>query len=256
MPPSGGSCARLHTDQLDALAIAAKVARIERQASLVAPFCFVARTTRQTAGFVVDLRGQTHRIREQSGEAWHAARALERGPRAACASASIFDELKFEGMASIAWTTLPYEGDLDGTPVRLVAPGDMRDFDQVAEMIEGEAPTPGQLDAARLQRFYMRSLCRARYASLSSLAVEWDFIELTALNERAARQVRPLTTIGMPVACAAESRVRQRPQRPPQVMLNLRPSSDVDRVGPVIACFAAEDVLTGRYTCARPAWRF
>jgi len=107
-------------------------------------------------------------IREQLGEAWHAARALERGPRAACASASIFDELKPGGMASIAWTTLPYEGDLDGTPVRLVAPGDMRDFDQVAEMIEGEAPTPGQLDAARLQRFYMRS--RERYLTLSNLS--------------------------------------------------------------------------------------
>ena len=71
-------------------------------------------------------------------------------------------------MASIAWTTLPYEGDLDGIPVRLVAPGDMRDFDQVAEMIEGEAPTPGQLDAARLQRFYMRS--RERYLTLSNLS--------------------------------------------------------------------------------------
>ena len=49
-------------------------------------------------------------IREQLGEAWQAARALERGPRAACASASIFDELKPEGMASIAWTTLPLRG--------------------------------------------------------------------------------------------------------------------------------------------------
>lgn len=107
-------------------------------------------------------------IREQLGEAWHTARALERGPRAACASASIFDELAPQGMASIAWTTLPYEGDLDGIPVRLVAPGDMRDFEQVAEMIEDEAPTPGQLDAARLQRFYTRS--RERYLTLSNLS--------------------------------------------------------------------------------------
>lgn len=105
-------------------------------------------------------------IREQLGEAWHTARALDRGPRAACASASIFDELTPQGMGAIAWTTLPYESDLDGIPLRLVAPGDMRDFEQVAEMIEDEAPTREQLDAARLRRFYMRS--RERYLTLSS----------------------------------------------------------------------------------------
>ena len=107
-------------------------------------------------------------IRERLGEVWHNARALERGPRAACASASIFDELTPRGMASIAWTTLPYEGDLDGIPLLLVAPGDMQDLEQVAEMIDDEAPTPGQLDAARLQRFYQRS--RERYLNLSDLS--------------------------------------------------------------------------------------
>jgi len=107
-------------------------------------------------------------IRERLGEVWHNARALERGPRAACASASIFDELTPLGMASIAWTTLPYEGDLDGIPLLLVAPGDMQDLEQVAEMIDDEAPTPGQLDAARLQRFYQRS--RERYLNLSDLS--------------------------------------------------------------------------------------
>ncbi len=107
-------------------------------------------------------------IREQLGAAWHIVRALERGPRAASASASIFAELAPEGMASIAWATLPYEGDLDGIPVLLVAPGDMQDFDQVAEMIEDEAHAPSQLDEARLERVYRRS--RERYLTLSNLS--------------------------------------------------------------------------------------
>jgi len=107
-------------------------------------------------------------IRERLGESFYVARALERGPRAACASASIFSELTPEGMAAIAWTTLPYEGDLDGVPVRLIAPGDIRDFDEVAEMIGDEAPTRGQLDAARLRRFYARS--RERYLAVSGLS--------------------------------------------------------------------------------------
>ena len=44
----------------------------------------------------------------------------------------------------------------------------MRDFEQVAEMIEDEAPTREQLDAARLRRFYARS--RERYLTLSDLS--------------------------------------------------------------------------------------
>ena len=69
-------------------------------------------------------------------------------------------------MASIAWKTLPYEGDLEGTPVRLVAPGDMHDFDDVAKMIGDEAGARQTLDESRLHRFYMRS--RERYLELSS----------------------------------------------------------------------------------------
>ena len=105
-------------------------------------------------------------IREQLGDAWEMARAIERGPRAACASAAIFDELTPQVMAAMGWESLAYEGDLDGTLVRLVAPGDMHDFDEVAEMIDGDAPTRGQLDAARLHRFYMRS--RERFLTISN----------------------------------------------------------------------------------------
>lgn len=103
------------------------------------------------------------RIDEVLGPDVLPARALAVKSGLGCASASIYRELTPEGMASVAWDTAVYEGDLDDLLVLLVAPGDSPEIADLPEV--ARVPDP---EARRMMRFF--PLTRERYMTTSSRA--------------------------------------------------------------------------------------
>ena len=92
-----------------------------------------------------------------------AARAIEARSGAYFAQASIFAELKPEGVAACAWDTVVYDRDLGDLPVWLVAPKSDND-DGIAAL--PEAQTGDADNAKRMFRFYAAS--RERYLASST----------------------------------------------------------------------------------------
>ena len=91
-------------------------------------------------------------------------RAVERGARAMCAAASIYEELTPEGAGRVGWDTSVYDGDLEGLRVLLVAPRDAKELESQGPSGADEAARI----AARTLRFYSRT--RERYLATSSRA--------------------------------------------------------------------------------------
>jgi pimeloyl-ACP methyl ester carboxylesterase len=98
-----------------------------------------------------------------AGEAGRAERALAIRSRTPFAMASIFGELSPAGMATCAYDTATYDGDLGDLPVLLVAPGDARDADAAPEVGNAKGP-----ERERVRRVLARS--RERYLAISSNA--------------------------------------------------------------------------------------
>ena len=92
-----------------------------------------------------------------------AARAVEARSGRWFAQASIFRELKPEGVAACAWETVVYDRDLGDLPLWLVGPKSDSDAD-IAQL--PEAQQGGADNARRMFRFYAAS--RERYLAASS----------------------------------------------------------------------------------------
>jgi len=92
-----------------------------------------------------------------------AAQALEARAASFFTQASIFGELKPEGVAACAWETVVYDRDLGDLPVWLVAPKSDSDTD-IASL--PEAQSGGAANAQRMFRFFAAS--RERYLAAST----------------------------------------------------------------------------------------
>ncbi len=90
-----------------------------------------------------------------------ALRALGLRSRGPCAEASIYRELERRHLADAAWETAIYDGDLDGTPLLLVAPADVGSGDDMP------LPAPGT-DAAAERARMMRVVARTRERYLAA----------------------------------------------------------------------------------------
>ncbi|WP_172840772.1 alpha/beta hydrolase [Allosphingosinicella indica] len=99
-------------------------------------------------------------IDRELGAPGEAVRELEKSPAAHMASYSIYRELSPAGLASVAWNTVVYDGDLSPLPVFLVAPGDLKEFGTLNEAANAE-----QREAMRMQRFFAAT--RERYLATS-----------------------------------------------------------------------------------------
>lgn len=103
------------------------------------------------------------------GPALTTLQAIESGPRAALAYASIREELSPVGLAKVGWDTVVYDGDLGDMPVFLVAPGELteEEFQQIWVFLAEEAKAwrPGELEE-RARRIYRHT--RERYRASSS----------------------------------------------------------------------------------------
>ncbi len=103
------------------------------------------------------------RVEEQLGEAGATLRQVEGGWAGSCfASASIYSELTPEGLARSAWEAVTYDGDLDGLPVWLVAPGDADEAKAVMPEVAAAQPE----EARRMMRVLQHT--RERYLAVSS----------------------------------------------------------------------------------------
>ena len=92
-----------------------------------------------------------------------AARPIEARSGAYFTQASIFSELKPEGVAACAWDTVVYDRDLGDLPVWLVAPRSDSDAD-IALLPEAKGGSAA--NAQRMFRFYAAS--RERYLATST----------------------------------------------------------------------------------------
>jgi pimeloyl-ACP methyl ester carboxylesterase len=101
--------------------------------------------------------------RDVLGEAMVTARALDSRSASFFTSASIYDELRPEGVAAVAWDTVVYDRDLGDLPVWLVGPKSDNDNDIA---ILPEARSGGAANAQRMSRFYAAS--RERYLATST----------------------------------------------------------------------------------------
>jgi pimeloyl-ACP methyl ester carboxylesterase len=99
-------------------------------------------------------------IDQRNAAAAPALKAFESGTKDDCASASIFRELQAKGFCDVAWDTVVYDGDLGDTPVWLVAPGDLKEFAAVADLVGAAS------GEARMRNFYART--RERYLATST----------------------------------------------------------------------------------------
>ena len=91
------------------------------------------------------------------------ARALEARSGAFFTQASIYEELKPEGVAACAWETVVYDRDLGDLPLWLVAPKDDHDGD-IALLPESRAGSAA--NAQRMARFFAAT--RERYLAAST----------------------------------------------------------------------------------------
>ena len=101
--------------------------------------------------------------RDVLGTAMITARALDARAASFFASASIYDELRPEGAAALAWDTVVYDRDLGDLPVWLVGPKSDSDGDIAALP---EARNGGADNARRMLNFYAAS--RERYLATST----------------------------------------------------------------------------------------
>jgi pimeloyl-ACP methyl ester carboxylesterase len=105
--------------------------------------------------------------RDVLGEAMQTARAIESRSASFFTSASIYNELRPEGVAAVAWDTAVYDRDLGDMPVWLVGPRSQDDNDRDNEIaILPEARSGGAANAQRMSRFYAAS--RERYLATST----------------------------------------------------------------------------------------
>ncbi len=95
------------------------------------------------------------------GEAGTVMKAQADLPRSHMAAASIYRELSPVGMAEAGWDTALFDGELDGTPVYLVAPQT-----QVGIELLAEVQNAGQGEALRMQRFF--AVVRERAMAMSN----------------------------------------------------------------------------------------
>jgi pimeloyl-ACP methyl ester carboxylesterase len=101
--------------------------------------------------------------REVLGEALVTARALDARSASFFTSASIYDELRPEGVAAVAWDTVVYDRDLGDLPVWLVGPKSDDDGDIA---ILPEARSGDAANARRMFNFYAAT--RERYLATST----------------------------------------------------------------------------------------
>lgn len=104
-------------------------------------------------------------VEDQLGQAGVALRRVESTWAGnSFANASIFRELFPAGLAQAAWETVTYDGDLDDTPVWLVAPGDTDEANGALP----EAAAAGPEEHRRIMRVLQHS--RERYLAVSRRA--------------------------------------------------------------------------------------
>jgi pimeloyl-ACP methyl ester carboxylesterase len=101
--------------------------------------------------------------RDVLGDAMVTARALDARTASFFTSASIYNELRPEGVAAVAWDTVVYDRDLGDLPVWLVGPKSDDDNDIA---ILPEARSGGAANAQRMARFYAAT--RERYLAAST----------------------------------------------------------------------------------------
>ena len=103
-------------------------------------------------------------VRAVLGPEVTSARAIEARSGAWFTQASIYGELKPEGVAACAWDTVVYDGDLGDLPVWLVAPKDDSDGGDIALL--AEAQSGDAANAKRMFRFFAAT--RERYLAAST----------------------------------------------------------------------------------------
>jgi pimeloyl-ACP methyl ester carboxylesterase len=103
--------------------------------------------------------------RDVLGEAMQTARALESRSASFFTSASIYNELRPEGVAAVAWDTAVYDRDLGDLPVWLVGPKSQNDSDNDIAILP-EAQSGSAANARRMFNFYAAS--RERYLATST----------------------------------------------------------------------------------------
>lgn len=105
--------------------------------------------------------------RDVLGEAMQTARAIESRSASFFTSASIYNELRPEGVAAVAWDTVVYDRDLGDLPVWLVGPRSQNDNDRDNDIaILPEAQSGSAANARRMFNFYAAS--RERYLATST----------------------------------------------------------------------------------------
>jgi pimeloyl-ACP methyl ester carboxylesterase len=103
--------------------------------------------------------------RDVLGEAMQTARAIESRSASFFTSASIYNELRPEGVAAVAWDTAVYDRDLGDLPVWLVGPKSQNDNDSDIAILP-EARSGSAANARRMFNFYAAS--RERYLATST----------------------------------------------------------------------------------------
>ncbi len=102
-------------------------------------------------------------MRDALGPALATTRALDARPASFFTAASIYNELRPEGVAAVAWDTAVYDRDLGDLPVWLVGPKSDDDSDIA---ILPEAKSGSAANARRMFNFYAAS--RERYLATST----------------------------------------------------------------------------------------